>query len=172
LIKLLADATPNLRILLSDIMELSFADIFKCDEYQINWVSKANLSAFSKKDIDNELKQNFRVYYNCYVVSHEPDKNLMVMSGTNGHHHRLEIGSNAFIDNRSGLPKQVTWVQTPAAHVKDAEYLTNLSKWNTGFLEVTINIEKKQVLQKVHQTHDWTVIDGVYYERKVEEEDF
>lgn len=165
LIKLLADVTPNVRILLADILGLEFQDIFKLDEFEINWVSRANLSAFTKKDINDELKKNYQIYYDCYVVCHEPDKNLMVMSGTNGHHHRVSLVSNAYPDPLTNLPKSVTWVQTPAAHVRDAEYLQNMSKWNTGFLEVTVNIEKKEVIQKTVQTHDWTVIDGVYYER-------
>ena len=166
LIRLLADATPHLRVLLGDVVGMKFSDIFKVDEYQINWVSKADFTAFNKRDINNELKKNYRIYYGCYVVCHEPDKSLMVMSGTNGHHHRLSISSDSFLDRQTGLNRRVTWAQTPAAHVNDAEYLANSSKWNTGFLEATINIDTKEVIQKIHQTHGWTVIDGVLYERK------
>ena len=167
LLKLLADATPNIRVVLSDILGLSLADIFKVHDYQINMVSKFDLRAFNAKAINQELKQNYQIYYDCYVICHEPDKKLMVMSGTNGHHHRLMHKSDAYPDPTTGQPKQVTWVQTPAAHVKDAGYLNNMSQWNTGFLEVLVNIERKEVIQKIHQTHsDWTVIDGIIYERK------
>lgn len=166
LIRLLADATPNIRILLSEIVGLKFADVFKVDEYQINFVSKVDFSAFTKKDIEDQLKQNYRIYFDAYVICHEPDPRLMVYSGTNGHHHNMSLISNAFLDANTGLNRQVTWVQTPAAHVKDAEYLTRLSKWNTGFLDVVINIETKEVTQNLRQTHsDWALIEGIYYEK-------
>lgn len=166
LIKLLADATPNIRVLLSDVVGLQLKDIFKLDEYEINLVSKFDLGAFSNKDIENELKRNYQIYYGCYVVCHEPDKNLMIMSGTNGHHHRLEHSSNAFPSPDTGKTHQVTWVQTPAGHKKDASYIQNMCKWNTGFLEATINVDTKEVVQKIHQTFDtWAECDGIIYRR-------
>jgi predicted phosphodiesterase len=167
LLRLLADATPNVRVLLSDVMGLELKDVFKLDDYQINLVSKFNLGAFSAKDVENELRRNYQIYYGCYVVCHEPDKNLMIMSGTNGHHHRLSQVSNAFPDPTTGKTHQVTWVQTPAGHKKDATYIQNMCKWNTGFLEVIINLDEKEVIQRIQQTYDkWTDIDGIIYRRK------
>jgi predicted phosphodiesterase len=170
LIRLLADATPNVRVVLSDILGLKFSDIFKVDEFQINWVSKADFSAFSKTDVDNEIKKNYRVYYGAYVVSHIPDRALKSLSGTHGHHHTTMLETDAVVDAVSGNSRFVSWVQTPGAHVRDAEYLDSMSKWNTGFLEAVINIETGEVIQKVHQTFGWCVIDGVYYERSNFEE--
>jgi len=162
ILRLLADATPNVRVLLSEVMDVSFASIFGVDEFQINWVSKVDFKAFTKQDIGNELRQNYQVYYGCYVVCHEPDDKLLrSMSGTNGHHHKAHLSSHVNLTYGS-----ITWAQTPALHAKDAEYLKNLSDWNTGFLEVIINTEKKEVIQKIHSTFDWCEIDGVYYERK------
>lgn len=163
LIRHLADASPHLRVLLSDVMGITFAKVFGLDEYKINLVSKFDLAAFTKADIEEELKQNYKIYFDTYVVGHEPDKKLKeAYSGTNGHHHsaRLESGFNLHLG--------VTyWVQTPACHVRGAEYLEKVSQWNTGFLEVTINTEKRQAVQRIHPTYkDWTEIDGVFYERK------
>ena len=166
LIKLLADATPNIRVLMADVMGLRLKDVFKLDDYQINLVSKFDLGAYTTKDINNELKRNYQIYYSCYVICHEPDKSLMIMSGTNGHHHRLSHESGAYPNPVSGEAHQVTWVQTPAGHRKNAEYIQNLCKWNTGFLEVCINTETKEVVQKIHQTFNtWTEIDGIIYKR-------
>jgi hypothetical protein len=162
ILKMIADQTMALRVLLSDIVGLTFAQIFGVDKYQINMITKLDLGAFTKEDFKNEMKQNFRVYYGCYAVTHEPDERIRrSMSGTNGHHHAASFESNANLQLGS-----ITWVQTPAMHYRDAEYLRTLSGWNMGFLEVVINTETKQVIQKIHQTHeDWTVIDGVFYER-------
>lgn len=162
LIKHLADATPNLRILLSDVVGLTFEKIFGIEEFQINWVSKFNLAAFTKADINDILKKNHQIYFGCYAVTHEPDEVLKRnYSGTNGHHH-----SASYESGFSAVMGVTSWVQTPAAHVRDAEYLYKVSKWNTGFLEVTINTELKQVIQRIHATYEtWTEIDGVLYER-------
>lgn len=168
LLKLLADATPNVRILLSDVMDIGFAKIFGLDEFQINWASKFDLSAYSKSDMNNEIKKNFRIYYNSFVFSHKPDNRLKnSLSGSNGHHHQGIITPNNVVDPQTGKLRRLTWSQTPGMHVPDAEYLENVAGWNTGFLEVTINQEKEQAVQKIHNTQDgWAEINGVYYERE------
>jgi len=163
LIKYLADATPNLRILLSDVMGITFSKVFGLDEFQINWVSKFDLTAFTKTDIANIMKQNHKIYFDTFCVSHEPDAVLQKSyTGTNGHHHSASLESG--FNMHTGV---TSWTQTPAAHVRDAEYLYKVSKWNTGFLEAVINTEQRQAIQRIHHTHnDWCEIDGVLYERK------
>lgn len=163
ILKILADATPNIKVLLSDVVGLKFSDFFGIDEFQINFVSKLDLGVFSKVDIREQLKANYQVYYGCYAVCHEPDNRIMQsMSGTNGHHHSAQMSSGANLNFGT-----TTWVQTPCLHVKDAEYLKNLSGWNMGFLDVTINLKNNQVIQNIIQVHEtWAKIDGVFYERK------
>lgn len=167
LLKLLADKTPNVRVLLSDVMNLGFADIFGLDEFQINWASKFDLGAYSKKDMNDEIKKNYRVYYETFVFSHKPDERLRSnMWGSNGHHHQGMIRSKNVVDPLNNQVKMLTWSQTPAMHVADAEYLENVNGWNTGFLEVTVNVETRQAIQKIHYTMDnWCEINGVFYER-------
>lgn len=165
LVRHLADSSPYLRILLSDLMGISFSTVFGLDKYKINFVSKFDLRAFTKKDIEQNLRKNYQVYFDCYCVCHEPDPTLMkAYSGTNGHHHAISIvsGYNPHVGH-------TTWVQTPAGHVPDAEYLKHISKWNTGFLDVIINTETKEVVQYPRQTHKtWTEIDGIIYSRNNE----
>lgn len=166
LLKLMADATPNIRILLSDVLDIGFSEIFGLDEFQINWASKFDMGAYSVSDIKNEIKKNYRIYYNCFAFTHLPDSRLKNMSGSNGHHHQGIIQSYNYVDRLSHEVSKFTWSQTPAMHVPDAEYLTNVPGWNTGFLEVVINTLTFEAIQKIHFTmDDWTVIDGVLYER-------
>tara|TARA_Y100000310_G_scaffold243676_1_gene248219 strand:- start:4682 stop:6019 length:1338 start_codon:yes stop_codon:yes gene_type:complete len=167
LLKLLADQTPNVRILLSDVMGIGFKDVFGLDKFEINWASKFDLGAYTKQDIKNEQKKNYRIYFDSFVFAHIPDKRLRSLSGSNGHHHQGLIDSYSFVDPVTHMTHQRTWSQTPAMHSRDAEYLTNVSGWNTGFLEVLININTGETIQKIHFTHDdWTVIDGRCYSRK------
>lgn len=162
LLRHLADDSPHMRVLLSDVMNIGFADIFGLKEFDINWVSKCDLGAYTRRDIDNEMKQNFRIYFDCFIVAHEPDSTIMEMAGTHGHHHKLVVTSH-----KSLTRGQFEWVQTPGAHVKDAEYIKSHSKWNNGFLRVFINTETGDVIQDPILIRDeWTIVDGVYYERK------
>ena len=172
LLKLLADATPGVRVLLSDVMGIGFAEIFGLDEFQINWVSKFDLAAFTKADIKNEIKKNYQIYYNTFVFCHIPDKRLRNLSGSNGHHHTGQVESYNYVDPGTHLAKRLSWSQTPGMHVADASYLDGLGGWNTGFLEVTVNVNLRESIQRIHFTQDdWTVIDGVYYERKKDQEE-
>lgn len=166
LITHLANATPHLRVLLSDVMNISFSDVFGLDKFSVNWVSKFDLRAFSKKDIKDQMKKNYKIYYDCYAVCHEPDARLIKsMSGTNGHHHRASYASEA-----NAIHGSITWVQTPAGHVTDAEYIDRLCAWNTGFLEVLIDSEAKKVQQTIRPTQDFIEIDGILYTRKEDNE--
>lgn len=161
LLRHIADRSPNLRVLLSDVMDIGFAEIFGLDQFQINWVSKIDFKAFTKGDVKKEMKRNFKVYFDAYVISHEPDGGLKGLPGTNGHHHQVEMNSTFDI-----LRGPMTWVQTPGMHVLDAEYIGGIVKWNLGFLIAYINTETKQVIQVPIQVHnDWALVNGVYYKR-------
>jgi hypothetical protein len=160
LLRVIADQTPHLRVLLSDVLGITFSKLFGLDEFKINWVSKLDLGVFSRKDINDQLKANYKIYYDCFVVTHEPDNGLN-LSGTNGHHHKAKLDS--FNSPRDG---EMTWTQTPGMHVSDAEYLKGMSKWNTGFLIVHINTETREAVQNIIQTHEWAVINGMLYEKK------
>lgn len=167
LLKLLADATPNVRILLSDVLGIGFAEIFGLDEFQINWASKFDLGAYTKSDMKSEEKKNFRVYYDLFVFAHHPDKRLLTLSGSNGHHHQGKIIPHCFVDPNTSMTKKLTWSQTPGMHEADAEYLNGVPGWNKGFLEVTINLKAQETVQKIHYTHDeWAEVNGVIYEKK------
>jgi hypothetical protein len=160
LLRHLSDRSPYMKVLMSDWLDLQFKDIFKLDEYRINWVSKLDLSAWTKKNVNDELKKNYEIYFDCYAVSHIRDLGFK-MSGTNGHHHTLDMISTFFLDRGP-----CTWVQTPGMCARDEEYLDGMSKWNTGFVEAYINTSTKEVVQCPILTHkDWCMIDGKLYKR-------
>lgn len=160
LIRHLADRSPFIRILMGDILDLSFSDVFGLDQFQINWYSKADLKAYSKKDMSDTMRKNYKVYHDCYVVCHKWDKGFG-MSGTNGHHHQVEMHSDYNV-----MKGPTTWVQTPGMHQLDAEYLDHTCKWNLGFLRVFINTETRNVIQQPISVHpDWAIVDGIVYRK-------
>ncbi len=155
----LADKSPYLRVLLSDVLDIEFSDIFGLDEFRINWVSKLDLKAFTASDLKNKQKENYKIYFDAYCVCHIPEPSLMTMPGTNGHHHQLSIKS--IYDPIRG-PGQ--WVQTPGMHGLHAEYVGGALKWNLGFLDVFINVETKEVSQSSITVYpEWAICNGVYY---------
>lgn len=158
-LRLLADQTPNLRVWLSDLMGLGFAEIFGLDEYEINWISKLDFGAYTPQDIRKEIKKNSKVYYECYKVTHEPPSKFDI-SGTNGHHHRLEVRTRS-----TEFGGQISWVQTPGMHRLDAEYVED-PDWNLGFNIVHIDTVQKNVIQQPVQVHEqWALVNGIYYQK-------
>jgi len=72
-VNLLADKTPEVRVLLSDVMGITLNHVFGVDEFEINLISKIDLKAYTKSDKENQLRENYMVYYDCLVVGHIKD---------------------------------------------------------------------------------------------------
>jgi len=161
LLRVLADATPNLKVLLSDVMGITLEDMFMLKEHKINLIAKLNLHTFSKQEGKSEVESNYKIYYDCFVVTHKKDYGFG-LSGCNGHHHRLEMTTHRNIPS-----KQYSWVQMGGMHELDAEYYEGLNTWNLGYNQVTINTKEKTVLQVPRMIHeDWAMVNGVYYAKK------
>ena len=157
LLRHIADKTPFVRVLLSDVMGIGFAEIFGLHEFKINWISKVDFKAFSKMDIRNSLKENYRVYFDSFVVSHEP--NNFQLHGCNLHHHKLEVSHNYSVIH--GVYK---WVSVPGLHSLSADYVHGPVKWDLGFNFVLINTKTKEVIQQPQVVHqNWAVVNGIHY---------
>ena len=161
LMKLLADKTPALKILLHDVMGLTLADIFGLDEFQINLVAKIDLGAFRVSDVNAELKQNYKVYYNCYTASHEKDWGFGT-SGTSAHTHRPEIKTETNIP----LGK-LSWMNTGSIARTPVCYQEGKNTYVQGFGIAHVDPDKQQVTQElILVTGDFAVVGGKYYHRK------
>ena len=160
LIKHLADKSPNTRTLLSDVMGLSIADIFGVRPFEINLYSKVDLAAWNKNDIKEQLRQNYVIYYDCFVASHFQDFGFG-MSGTSGHTHRPGT-----VSNRNLALGKVTWTVTGSIARPDAHYVENLSKAIMGFALFHIDTTNKTVFPENYIiTGDFAAIAGRFYHR-------
>ena len=161
ILKLLALQSPNVRILLSDVMGLSLNDVFGLDDFQINLICKVDLEAFREKDMKDEMQNNYEVYYDAYVLCHKANYGFG-MSGSNGHLHTTKIDTDANIPMGN-----ISWMQTPCMHMLDAEYIEGKNNWNLGFGQVYINILTKEVIQTpINIQQDWACINGKVYRRR------
>jgi hypothetical protein len=161
ILKILAEQTPNLRVILADVLGLSLADIFGLDDFDVNLVAKFDLSAFSETDIKDELKENFRVYYQNFVVHHYKDLS-MGLSGASGHVHRPELVT-AWTLPMGGI----SWNTLGCMKGVRTEYVDGMNKWTNGFGIAYIDTLKNRVQQQpIVIPGDHVVINGKLYERK------
>jgi len=128
LLKVLANKTPAMKVLLSDVMGLTLADCFGLDEFGINLICKLDLAAFSNPDIQDEVKENFNVYYKSFVASHFKNLNFGI-SGTSGHTHRPETVTFANIPMG-----KLTWTTTGSMAQTRMEYTEGMDNALNSFL--------------------------------------
>jgi hypothetical protein len=160
LLKVMADKTPHMKVLLSDVMGLSVADVFGVKDYGINIIAKVDLSAFTNSEIMSEVRQNFEVYYDCFVAHHYKDLDFG-LSGTNGHTHRPE--QVIFRNYPMGI---MTWTNTGCMSRTDAEYITGMPKWQQSFLLATVDRSTKKVIHNHVLIHEeFAIFEGVIYKR-------
>lgn len=159
LCKHLADATPALRVVLSDLHNMTISKLFGLDEFEINYISKGNLSAYTLSDIHREVKKSYKNYWDCFIVHHESEGMSLGMPGINGHHHKTVI-----TPKYSELYGAYSWIQHGCGHKLDAEYCH--PKWQLGFVVATADtLTKRTVFDTVTFSENFVVVGGVYYER-------
>lgn len=161
LLKLLADKTPALKVILSDVMGLRLTDVFGLDEFQINMVAKLDLSVFSPGDVKKSLKENYKVFYNSFVCCHFKDWNFG-LSGTSGHTHTPHM------DTRANLPMgKLTWTTTGCIANTQMEYIYGMDRWTNSFALFHIDIQNKVVVPEHFLIpSDFAVVAGKLYRRK------
>lgn len=163
LLRHLADATPAMKVLLSDLHGWSVAKLLGLDRYEINYIAKADLAAINKKEIAKELGKNYKVYWDVFLAHHFPEGKRLAMPGWNGHHHSHYVWQ--FFNPSYGAYE---WHQLGAGHRRDAEYCAG-EKWGNGFLIANCNVDTKSTVMDYCQVTDFAVVGGKFYTRTKEE---
>lgn len=162
LLRHLADATPALRALLSDLHGWTIGRLLGLEQFEINYVAKADLAAWTKRDIEKELGNNYRIYWDALLVHHFPHARSMGLPGVNGHHHRHQVWS-AF----SPLHGPYEWHQLGAGHKRSASY-TEGERWHNGFALVNVDTHTRAVSFDYVAVADFAVAGGQWYFRDTE----
>ena len=160
LLKYLANKSPHMRVLLSDILGLTLADLLGLSKYNINLVSRFDLAAFTPAETREEIKRNFMVLYDCLVIDHH-GVGTFGMSGCSGHTHRIDMKGSANL-----LRGPLAWVTMGAMCYLDMEYVERLNKSHQSFLIWHVDTETKQC-QPEHCifTDKMICVSGKYYTR-------
>lgn len=159
LLRHLGEASPAIKAVLSDLHGMTVGQLLGLDQFQVRYVARGDLAAWTKGDIRKELKKNYEVYFDTLLVDHFPQGIRRGLSGVNGHHHKFEARSFY-----SALRGPCQWVQLGCGHRRAAEYCDG-HHWNMGFLVAHIDTEKHTTAMNYVPVLDHAEVGGTFYFR-------
>jgi len=151
---------------LVDLMGITFAQLLGLDEWKINLVSKSDFSAYNSKEMHEEVKRNYKKYFETVVVHHFGDEDY-ALSSIGGHTHKPKMQTKA---NEVVGP---IWNITTGCLCKvDAEYHQQKVNAQNGFAIVHVDTWHRSAVaeQILFGTH-FTVVGGKFYYRLEEGEE-
>lgn len=164
LLRQLADATPALRAVLSDLHGFTVSKLLGLDQFQINYVAKADLAAWTKRDFEKELANNYKIYWDTVMCHHFPHARNMGLPGVNGHHHSHQAWG---MFNPIYGPYE--WHQMGAGHKRSASYCEG-EKWHNGFAIINVDTRTRSTAFDYIQVTDFAISGGKWYHRDMETE--
>lgn len=163
MLRLLADATPALRAVLADIHGMTISKLLGLDEFEINYVAKGDLAAYTERDLKSELVNNYRIYWKCFLAHHFPHARNMGLPGCNGHHHKHQAWPQF-----SPIYGAYEWHQLGSGHRRSASYAEG-EKWHTGFLIEHVDTQTMATVAEYVTIGEFAVVGGKFYKREPHE---
>lgn len=162
-LKHLSSRSPEMFVLM-ELTGISLAQLLMLDEFQISLISKMDLSAYSAPEIREELKKNFKVYYNTVTMNHTGDEDFG-MCTVSGHVHTPALKTRVL--QKAG---SVWWVTLGCMCKIDADYTQTKTNWQHSFCIIYVDpIAEKATLNHVMFNDDFCNVNGFFYYRKTEE---
>jgi len=162
LVRHLCDKTPSMMCILEQLHGMSVSDLLGLKTYQVNYIGKADLASWTRGDQRDEIKRNFKVYHDCFLVHHYTDQGkAKQMPGVSGHSHKHLSWS--FQSPHFG---SYEFHQLGCLHKRDATY-TDAERWGLGFALAHIDTVRKYVNIEYVPITDHAVVGGKFYQRHV-----
>lgn len=165
LLRQLADATPALRAVLSDLHGFTVGKLLGLEQFEINYIAKADLGSFTTKEFNKELNNNYKVYWDTVLCHHFPHARDMGLPGVNGHHHRHQVWSEF-----SPIYGAYEWHQLGSGHKRSATYCEG-ERWHNGFALINVDTYKKSTNFDYISITDFAISGGKWYYREKDEID-
>ena len=160
LLRHLTEATPALVTVLADLHGWTIPKLLGLDKYEVNYIARMDLTAFSAKDITSELKKNYFIANDQVLFHHFPEGFSMGYPGVNGHHHK-HLVRTAY----SPMFGAYEWHQLGSGHKRQASYCAG-EKWANGFAVVHLDTHNKRTqFEYVDTTGDFCMFGGLFYKR-------
>ena len=164
LIRHVAETSGALRALLSDLHGFTIEKLFKLDEYEVNYISSADLTTFTKRQLQDEIAKNYKVYWKTVLAHHFPHARDKGMPGFNGHHHQHQVFSE--YTTRMG---SYEWHQLGGGQRRAVGY-TDASKWSNGFMICNVDTYTESVVFDYTDVGPtFAVSGGTWYYREEDE---
>lgn len=163
MLRQMADATPALRAVLSDLHGFTVGKLLGLDEFEINYIAKADLGAWTKRDFERELANNYKVYWNTVICHHFPHARNMGLPGVHGHHHQHQVWGMF-----SPVYGPYEWHQLGAGHMRSASYCEG-EKWHNGFCLINVDTETRLTNFDYISVSDFAISGGKWYHREPNE---
>lgn len=156
----LSEQTPALKVLLCDLHGMDIPKLLGLDKFEINFTGTADLKAFTEQDIKRELARNFKIYWDCLLSCHYPERRNLRIPGWGGHHHKHEVWP--FFNPFFGACEfhQMGGGQRRRADFMDGEI------WQNGIMIVHCDTETKHSVFEYIPIQDHCVLGGEYYTRR------
>lgn len=164
LLKHLADASPAMRAVLSDLHGMTVGELLGLDKYEVNYVARSDLSAYTQRDHTKELAKNYRIYWDAVLCHHFPYARNMALPGINGHHHKHQVWPMF-----NPIYGAYEWHQLGSGHMRVAEYCEG-EKWHMGFALIHVDTATKAVNIEYVPVTDMAIVGGRWYQRSPSEQ--
>lgn len=159
LIKHLASKSPMTRTLM-DLSGVTFSQLLQLDDFKINLICKFDLSVYKPADVLKEVRKNYKVYCNCFTVSHEYNDRF-VNAGCSGHSHHPKT-----VTRVNEVTGNTFWITLGSIAKVDFEYVEGMVSYQNGFLLIHINEETKEIIpEPVIFTENYASVGGQFYRR-------
>jgi hypothetical protein len=160
LLRHLGEATPAMRAILADLHGFTVPKLLGLDAFEVNYQARGDLGAFWQKDITQEVRKNYLIVDNTYLVHHFPEGQRMGLPGMHGHHHKHIVWPHYSPDRGS-----FEWHQLGAGHKRQASYCAG-ERWGNGFMLAHCDTEKRHVaFEYVDLSFGHAVVGGRWFSR-------
>jgi hypothetical protein len=163
LLRHLAEESPAIRVVLSDLHGFTVPRLLGLDEFEINYIARGDLGTFTQRDIAEELNRNFYIAWDAYLVHHFPHGEKMGFHGGNGHHHRHWVHQHYSPDRGA-----YHWTQLAACHRRLASYTAG-EQWGLGFQIAHVDTHTKSVADEYVHIQNHAMVGGRMYFRAATE---
>ena len=160
LLRHMSENDQPLMVVLADLYGFTISKLLGLDKFQVNYVARADMTAWTEVDIKKQLRKNYSVVWDSMIFGHFPEMRSMGYPGANGHHHRHIVWSEF-----SPAFGPYEWHQMGAGHIREAVYTAG-ERWGNGMLLAHCDTERRRTQFEYFDTsHEHALIGGRFYQR-------
>jgi hypothetical protein len=164
LLRHMGEQTPAMLVILAELHGFTIPKLLGLDKFEVNYVARADMTAWTERDIKEQLRKNYVILWKSVLFGHFPEFRDRGMPGASGHHH-----SHIVWPFYSPVYGPGEWHQCGCGHRREASY-TPGEKWGNGFLlgHVDTQVLRTQ-WEYVDVSHPAAMIGGKLYVRNDDE---